>query len=145
MWKIVDVRQDNRYQPYTRAKLLSPFVVINEVDGRIVDYLREKDRDYTASFETFDKANEFYQNSLLPKKGLVYVVLKNSDFTEGRGPMRFHKIFHNELDAHRYIMTQKGIYGSPQGYSQHFGTNVHGGAYVSLSYNGYDKLTAIIE
>ena len=55
----------------------------------------------------------------------VFVVLKNADFTEGRGPMLFHKVFATKKAAHDYIMDQEGIYGSKQGVS-------------SYGYNGYN-------
>lgn len=57
----------------------------------------------------------------------VWVVKKNADFTEGRGPMRLHKIFAHESDARHWIMDQQGIYGSKQGVSS-VGSN---------NYNGY--------
>lgn len=45
---------------------------------------------------------------------MVYVVKKNADFTEGRGPMMFHKVFVDEETAVDYIMDQDGVFGSPQ-------------------------------
>lgn len=45
----------------------------------------------------------------------VFAVLKNADFTEGRGPMLLHKIFSSYEAASDYIMAQPGIYGSKQG------------------------------
>ena len=44
----------------------------------------------------------------------VYIVMKNSDFTEGRGPMYIHKLFRNIENAREYIKKQSGIFGSPQ-------------------------------
>jgi len=44
----------------------------------------------------------------------VYLVTKNADFIEGRGPMIPHKIFKNKESARDYISTKKGIFGSPQ-------------------------------
>lgn len=44
----------------------------------------------------------------------VAIVLKNADFTEGRGPMVLHKVFDTVEHAEAYIITQPGIYGSPQ-------------------------------
>lgn len=61
----------------------------------------------------------------------VFVVLKNADFTEGRGPMFFDKAFANKADAHNYIMDQDGIYGSSQGPS----------SYGVDCYNGYEIKT----
>lgn len=47
----------------------------------------------------------------------VCVVLKNADFTEGRGPMLFHAVFSTPEKAREYVMSQDGIYGSKQGKS----------------------------
>lgn len=44
----------------------------------------------------------------------VVVVLKNADFTEGRGPMILDKVFDTVKNAEAYIKLQPGIYGSPQ-------------------------------
>jgi hypothetical protein len=56
----------------------------------------------------------------------VFIVTKNADFTEGRGPMMFHKAFATFGAAEAYVMSQDGIYGSKQGKSSYGG------------YNGYD-------
>ena len=45
----------------------------------------------------------------------VAIVLKNADFTEGRGPMVFDKVFDTVEHAEAYIALQPGIYGSKQG------------------------------
>jgi hypothetical protein len=44
----------------------------------------------------------------------VYIVRKNGDFTEGRGPMNYHRTFSNGPEAVRYVQAQEGIFGSPQ-------------------------------
>lgn len=44
----------------------------------------------------------------------VAIVMKNADFTEGRGPMVFHKVFDTVENAEAYISLQPGIYGSQQ-------------------------------
>lgn len=44
----------------------------------------------------------------------VYIVMKNADFTEGRGPMLFDCAFEHGKDAVEYVSFQEGIYGSPQ-------------------------------
>jgi hypothetical protein len=62
----------------------------------------------------------------------VYLILKNADFTEGRGPMLTHMIVDSFETAHDYIMKQSGIYGSSQGENLSFrGTNYR-------YYNGYE-------
>lgn len=62
----------------------------------------------------------------------VFVIMKNSDFTEGRGPMDIHKIKKKEQDAVDYVMSQEGIYGSEQReYSRSSYSEVR-------HFNGYD-------
>lgn len=60
----------------------------------------------------------------------VFVVMKNTDFTEGRGPMVIDRAYTNRTYAHDYIMAQEGIYGSPQRYEPKYD-----------SYNGYSIRT----
>lgn len=64
------------------------------------------------------------------KNVYVYVVFKDADFVEGRGPMRVHLIFSKFEDAHNWIMSQKGIMGTEQ--SQGVSGNSS-----RWSYNGY--------
>jgi hypothetical protein len=66
---------------------------------------------------------------------IVYIVLKNADFTEGRGPMFFHKVFKTRQIAHDYIMQQEGIYGTPQRQSTGLENN----------YNGYQIISAELQ
>ncbi len=44
----------------------------------------------------------------------VFIILKNSDFTEGRGPMLFDRVFDTFFAADQYVMGQSGIFGSEQ-------------------------------
>lgn len=64
----------------------------------------------------------------------VFIVLKNADFTEGRGPMRFHSVWGNWEDADHYVMNQCGIFGSPQYLDKRLSKPSEG----RWSYNGYD-------
>lgn len=61
----------------------------------------------------------------------VFVVKRNADFTEGRGPMVLHAIFASGPEAVEYVKTRKGIYGSAQ--KIEMGRD---GKYASA--NGYD-------
>lgn len=47
----------------------------------------------------------------------VFVVFKNADFTEGRGPMLLHRIYETFELAEEYVLLQPGIYGTKQGSS----------------------------
>ena len=44
----------------------------------------------------------------------IYIVTKNADFTEGRGPMLFHAAFITGEAAVEYVLQQQGIFGSAQ-------------------------------
>lgn len=65
----------------------------------------------------------------------VSIVLKNGDFTEGVGPMLFHKVFGTFKDAEDYVKQQVGIFGSPQYETP---TRHYFGGVVRYVYNGYD-------
>lgn len=67
-----------------------------------------------------------------------WYVLKNADFTEGRGPMVFHKVFKTLDSAVSYIMKQDGIYGSKQYCTVRASVNIDGEAYAYNQINGYD-------
>lgn len=71
-------------------------------------------------------------------ENVIFLVEKNSDFTEGRGPMRFDSAYYTLDDAVAYIMRQDGIYGTNQGVSNHPGINIHGVPYVVSNFNGFD-------
>lgn len=75
----------------------------------------------------------------------VFVVTKNVDFIEGRGPMVFHKVFTYSKDAIEYVMSQSGIYGSKQGISNYPGISIHGTPYCISGFNGYDIKPTILE
>lgn len=66
----------------------------------------------------------------------VYIVLKNADFTEGRGPMLYDRTFKSESLANEYIMSKKGIFGSKQEYYPKYSSPIR------AVYNGYDMILA---
>lgn len=70
----------------------------------------------------------------------VCIVMKNADFTEGRGPMSIHKVFSEFVEAEAYVMSQEGIYGSQQGRSSYGNSNPN-----DVGYNGYDIRTVHVE
>lgn len=41
----------------------------------------------------------------------VWATWRNSDMTEGKGPMVMDKVFMEEKDAHEYIDAQQGVFG----------------------------------
>lgn len=71
-------------------------------------------------------------------KQYCFVVLKNSDFTEGRGPMKMDNVFISKVKAEEYIASQVGVYGSPQYRNTLIGNNISRMMYCSIYYNGYD-------
>jgi len=68
----------------------------------------------------------------------IFVVSMNTDFTEGRGAMVYHRTYSSYAAAHHYVMSQSGIFGSQQGLS----SETEG----SWSYNGYNiKRDVVLE
>lgn len=92
------------------------------------------------AFTAHDQTLYFEQKELpnAPVEKMFWVISKNVDFTEGRGPMVFHAAYQNFDDAVEYIMEQDGIYGSRQGADNFPGISVKGNAYVVSGFNGYD-------
>lgn len=80
----------------------------------------------------------YFRDGSIPVGYAVWVVEKNSDFTEGRGPMYVDRIFAEIEDAIEYILAQDGIYGSKQRLSNRCGVNIHGAPYAYTSFNGYE-------
>ena len=75
----------------------------------------------------------------------VAIVNRNCDFTEGRGPMAFHKLFRSLRAAEEYIAKQDGICGSKQYRQIYFGLNIAGEGYAMLTWNGYEIKLAQFE
>jgi len=95
------------------------------------------------SEEEAEKARKEITNKDYNK--IIFLVLKNADFTEGRGPMIPIKAFNQGNKAHEFIMQQSGIYGSTQKLKISFGVNIHGGLYSIINYNGYEIKEFILE
>ena len=76
----------------------------------------------------------------------VYVVLCNSDMTEGNGPMRVMKIFEHRENALKYMNAQKGVMGrsafytnSVTGHVSEGWKNTYGGyGYESIKYPNWE-------
>lgn len=102
---------------------------------------------FGGGYETPEKAKAARKNFLTKFNidDYMAVVLKNADFTEGNGPMVFHKLFKYPEDAHDYVMSQEGIYGSKQYHQISYGINSFGELYHIQYYNGYNIILAKIE
>lgn len=118
------------------------FEEIIRPENRIIKNMSERDFDFfkkmaDTEFERQDyrMANDVELNT--PTN--IYVVLKNADFTEGRGPMLYHAVFRNKEHAVNYIMDQDGIFGSTQNSTPSSRTNAAGTMHEY--YNGYTLLT----
>lgn len=68
----------------------------------------------------------------------VFIVQKNADFTEGRGPMCLHLVFETYKDAYDYIQDQDGIYGSAQYKEPYSYYTKQVEPVTHWSFNGYD-------
>ena len=75
----------------------------------------------------------------------VFIVMKDSDFTEGRGKMFPLKAFGLLVDAVSYIMSNVGIYGSKQVQKLNCGLRFDGSVYAYNSFNGYEIKVMTIE
>lgn len=69
----------------------------------------------------------------------IYIVLKNSDFNEGKGLMLIHKTFSTLNAARNYIKKEPGICGSKQYENPLFFQNDY------ETWNGYEIKTMDIE
>jgi hypothetical protein len=65
----------------------------------------------------------------------VFIILKNSDFTEGRGPMLFDRVFDTFSAADQYVMGKSGIFGSEQCRDERSALDAQSGRWT---YNGFD-------
>ena len=76
----------------------------------------------------------------------VWIVKKNADFIEGRGPMMMHLIFSKFDDAHKWVMAQSGIYGSQQRQERGSGSGRWDyNGYSITKYKVYDSADSLLE
>lgn len=73
------------------------------------------DKDHIETYNSEEKARkaaeEFLKNDI---NDYVFVVLKNTNFTDGYGHMYVDEIFKDAENAHQHIMKNKGIMGTEQ-------------------------------
>jgi hypothetical protein len=75
----------------------------------------------------------------------MFVVLKNADFTEGRGPMLLDRLFHKFDNAVDYVMQQSGISGTKQGRSIYYGISLSKEVFCQDFFNGYQIEAKFVE
>lgn len=78
------------------------------------------------------KVGEFLEG-----EDVIFLVNRNSDFTEGRGPMIFDSAFKNIDDAVEYILGKQGL-GSKQSAQNYPGISIEGQPYVVSGFSGYE-------
>lgn len=101
---------------------------------------------YETKYGMFIPSRQEQDNSFIEfSEKYVFVVLKNADFTEGRGPMRLHKIFKTLDNAISYILAQNGVYGSKQYMAIQYGVNINKEPFLYTYFNGYDIKIVEIE
>lgn len=71
----------------------------------------------------------------------IFVVLKNSDMTEGRGYMMFHRAFTSSELAHKYCQEQKGIWDTDNSKSK----NGKYSGYEIIEVPLHDKILTVME
>ena len=136
-FKVIDVRIQPNFSNYTGKAVYNPYVIQLLLDTRIVEFMSDS-YGYALSFRTIKEAETFAVANMPSFENKVFTVLKNSDFTEGRGPMLFDKTFKKFEDAENYILSQNGISGSSQYKQISYGINIYGAAYARIEYNGYN-------
>ena len=114
----------------TKTKLVAVIYEDDDVNNKYPDYyvldINETKEEVLQKFD-YDKNKKY-----------CFVVLKNSDFTEGRGSMNMDYVFISKVKAEEYIASQEGIYGSQQYRDVHICNNIYGKLCCSVYYNGYD-------
>lgn len=75
----------------------------------------------------------------------AFIVLKNADFTEGRGPMLYNALFNDYDKAVAYAMSHEGIFGSKQGPEITMMLNTSNEVFGYVRFNGYKIIPAIYE
>lgn len=134
--RIVDCSKESMY-PTTR-KATKPFVVLFEVDEYEFALINQDGGNHTKGFATKEEAFHAGVEFLLHFKYDAVIVTKNADFTEGRGPMLFHRLFKSVKKAEEYVSRQNGIYGSKQHRHIQFGMNINGDGYAYPYWSGYE-------
>ena len=138
--EVFDVTKTKNFHNYAKdVKCENPFTFFITSGG----YVTIPDEVGFASFKESQEARKRYLTKDYTNHG--YLVLRNADFTEGRGPMIPIEVFRNANEAHNFIMAKQGIYGSPQNHSISFGVSVKGNLYCMINYNGFDIKEIIIK
>lgn len=143
MFKVIDATKHKGFNSYSNDDIYvkNPYVVmLIDFDGRERPLIiKLEDRTEIIGYPSIVEAKNAYFNYCNKYKNdtFCYVVTKNSDFTEGRGPMLLDCVFSTIEAAERYVEKQKGIYGSKQYCNITFGINIRKELYGSVFFNGY--------
>lgn len=134
-----NVRNAKGFRKYDNWRCAKPYVyMLKRGDYVLYPVYKDKVVGYS-SLEEATRAAEHHRSQLIAnQQPKVFVVMENSDFTEGRGPMVLHKVFADGEVAHNYVMSKEGIFGSTQRQEPTWGINVSGEVYGYHSYNGYE-------
>lgn len=126
--RIVNVMEVNHGRTPFDVIPVKPFVVVLDING----YEYPMKGSFASEKDALAACASHYMGPC------VAIVNRNCDFTEGRGPMTFHKLFRSLRAAEEYIAKQDGIYGSKQYRQIYFGLNIAGEGYAILNWNGYE-------
>lgn len=130
------------------APLLTPytFTLLLPVPGMgLLELIPHHGLAHQCGWASEEEAESFRKVAVRAMEDKVHVVLKNADFTEGRGPMFLHKVFRRLESAELYVSQQGGIFGSQPHRYVNYGVNIHGDLYGSVSWNGYEIRSVDIE
>lgn len=117
----------------------TPYTFLIKYDcGHMETPIKEKGSS-VCGFSTKEEAEKARENYIKnPPKNDTFIVMKNGDFTEGKGPMLFDKVFKTIDGAHNYIMSKDGIYGTKQYFDFNYDVNIYGELFHTGFYNGYE-------
>lgn len=143
MFEVIDATKHSGFNSYSNDDVYvkNPYVVmLTDNDGRERPFINKSENETVVGYPSIVEAKNAYFNYGTNHKDDVfcYVVTKNADFTEGRGPMLLDCVFLTIEAAEQYVEKQKGIYGSKQYCQITFGINVKKELYCLVYYNGYE-------
>ncbi len=127
--------------------ILSTKVMTTEQLFKLLNYTPKEQVTKSQDFEVIETVYGLIISEVeksLVGENVVYVVLKNTDFTELRGPMVYHKIFKTLNGAVEYIFSQRGILGTEQRLGTHPGVDVNGKPYCLTFFNGFGIVVDIL-
>lgn len=142
MFAVIDATKHKSLNLNDDVYVKNPYVVmLTDLDRRERPLIiKSEDRTEIVGYPSIVEAKNAYFNYCNKHKNdtFCYVVTKNADRTEGRGPMLLDRVFSTIEAAERYVEKQEGIFGSKQYCSITFIINVRKELCCCVHHNGYE-------